>query len=211
MAGSGYRDWAAGNIPTAAQFDTYLQEQTVMVFATTAARDSALTTAKAEGMVTYQLDTNTFTWYSGSAWSTWGPASGALTTWTPTVTQSGAVTVTVNYATYQRRGREVTCRFSVSATGAGTANNAVTIGGLPFTSAHTSLPIGIGYLSDASVPFVYAGMTFWLETSTTLNLLGTTNNANPRAGITGSGTFAAALASGDIIGGTFTYEAAADA
>lgn len=68
MAGAGYRNWTAGDVPTAAQFDQHLQEQTVMVFATAAARDTALSTAKSEGMVTFQKDTDQLTFYTGLAW-----------------------------------------------------------------------------------------------------------------------------------------------
>jgi len=72
MAGSGYRDWVAGDVPTAAQFDTYLQEQTVMVFASAAARDAALTTVKAEGMTCKLLDENREYTYDGAAWQRTG-------------------------------------------------------------------------------------------------------------------------------------------
>lgn len=68
MAGAGYRDWVAGDVPTATQFDTYLQEQTVMVFADAAARDAALVTAKAEGMVVFLKDVDRFEAYTGAAW-----------------------------------------------------------------------------------------------------------------------------------------------
>lgn len=85
MAGAGYRDWVAGDVPTATQFDTFLQEQTVMRFATAAARDAALSTVKAEGMVTYQLDSNTVTVYTGAAWVQLGNAiTVGWTAYTPT-------------------------------------------------------------------------------------------------------------------------------
>jgi hypothetical protein len=53
---------------TAAQVNTYLQEQTVMVFASSAARTSALSGVLAEGMVSYLQDTNAVEVYNGSAW-----------------------------------------------------------------------------------------------------------------------------------------------
>lgn len=112
MAGAGYRDWTAGEKPTADQFDTYLQEQTVMVFADASARDTALSTAKAEGMVAFLKDTNTLTVYSGSAWSTIGPVFGALTSWTPSWTNLTIGSATVA-ATYSRVGRLITCQLLV--------------------------------------------------------------------------------------------------
>lgn len=78
MAGAGYRDWVAGDVPTATQFDTFLQEQTVMVFASAAARDAALATVKAEGMVCHVLDESRQYTYDGAAWQRtgWWAATG---------------------------------------------------------------------------------------------------------------------------------------
>jgi hypothetical protein len=68
MAGSGYKVFTAGEVLTAANVNGYLMEQSVMVFAGTAARGSALGTAVAEGMVSYLSDTNTLQYYDGAAW-----------------------------------------------------------------------------------------------------------------------------------------------
>lgn len=210
MAGAGYRNWTAGDVPTADQFDTFLQEQTVMVFASAAARDTALSVPKAEGMVAYLLDTNRFTVYTGSAWSTVGPVHGAPTAWTPTVSQPGAVTVTVSRASYWRVGRLVTCEMYLAVTGAGSAGNAVIIGGLPAAMvASNALAWGSGFLFDASTGIFFQWLSV-AESSTTVALFGTASAAptNPRLGVTG---FTVGLASGDLIVGGFSYEAAADA
>ena len=68
MAGLGYKVFAAGEVLTASNVNNYLMEQSVMVFAGTAARGSALGSAVAEGMVAYLSDTNTLQYYDGSAW-----------------------------------------------------------------------------------------------------------------------------------------------
>jgi len=68
MAGAGYKLFQTGDVLTAAQVNTYLNEQTVMVFASSAARTSALTSVLAEGMVSYLQDTNAVEVYNGSAW-----------------------------------------------------------------------------------------------------------------------------------------------
>jgi hypothetical protein len=68
MAGAGYKLFQTGDVLTAAQVNTYLNEQTVMVFANAAARTSALTSVLAEGMVSYLQDTNAVEVYNGSAW-----------------------------------------------------------------------------------------------------------------------------------------------
>ena len=72
MAGAGYKLFATNDVLTAGDLNTYLQEQSVMVFATTAARDSALTSVLAEGMVCYVEDNGSsvaeFQVYDGAAW-----------------------------------------------------------------------------------------------------------------------------------------------
>jgi len=68
MAGAGYKLFATGDVLTAAQVNTYLNEQTVMVFADSAARTSALSGVLAEGMVSYLQDTNAVEVYDGSSW-----------------------------------------------------------------------------------------------------------------------------------------------
>jgi hypothetical protein len=68
MAGAGYKLFATGDVLTAAQVNTYLNEQTVMVFADSAARTTALSGVLAEGMVSYLQDTNAVEVYNGSAW-----------------------------------------------------------------------------------------------------------------------------------------------
>lgn len=69
MAGLGWRDWATGEVVTEANMQGYLQDQTVMAFASAAARDAAVT-APTEGMHAYLADADTITRYNGSAWET---------------------------------------------------------------------------------------------------------------------------------------------
>jgi hypothetical protein len=78
MAGAGYKLFQTGDVLTAAQVNTYLNEQTVMVFASAAARTSALTSVLAEGMVSYLQDTNAVEVYDGSNWVSIG-SSGDIT------------------------------------------------------------------------------------------------------------------------------------
>jgi hypothetical protein len=74
MAGAGYKLFQTGDVLTAAQVNTYLNEQTVMVFASAAARTSALTSVLAEGMMSYLQDTNSVEVYNGSSWVNVGNA-----------------------------------------------------------------------------------------------------------------------------------------
>jgi len=66
--GSGFKDWTAGDVLTAADVDGYLMRQTVMTFADASARDTALSGVLDEGMVAYLEDTNEVTVYDGSDW-----------------------------------------------------------------------------------------------------------------------------------------------
>lgn len=75
MAGAGYKLFNTGDVLTAAQVNTYLQEQVVMVFASAAARTTALSGVLAEGMMSYLKDTDAVEKYTGSAWVSVGGSS----------------------------------------------------------------------------------------------------------------------------------------
>jgi len=68
MAASGYKLFVTGDVLTAAQVNDYLMLQTVMVFANSAARTSALSGVLAEGLVSYLKDTDVVEVYTGAAW-----------------------------------------------------------------------------------------------------------------------------------------------
>lgn len=80
MAGAGFKDFVAGDILTASQVDEYLMQQSVMRFASAAARTSALSGVLAEGMMSYLDDTNVVQVYNGSSWVSVGGSSSPLTT-----------------------------------------------------------------------------------------------------------------------------------
>jgi hypothetical protein len=103
MAGAGYRLFNTGDVLTAAQVNTNLQQQVIMVFASSAARSSALTGVLAEGMFTYLLDTNAFQYYDGAAFvdvSNPGDITGVTAgTGLSGGGSSGAVTLSIDTAT----------------------------------------------------------------------------------------------------------------
>ena len=68
MAGAGYKLFNTGDVLLASEVNTYLMQQTVMVFANATARTSALSGVLAEGMLSYLADTNATEVYDGSAW-----------------------------------------------------------------------------------------------------------------------------------------------
>ena len=71
---AGYKLFNTGDVLTAAQVQNNLQNQTVMFFASAAARDAdtALTAALTEGMFCYLADTDTTLYYDGTAWQSFG-------------------------------------------------------------------------------------------------------------------------------------------
>ena len=68
--GAGFKVWATGDLINASDFNNYIQEQVVMVFADSSARGSAVSSPE-EGMFAYLKDTNTLTYYDGSAWGSY--------------------------------------------------------------------------------------------------------------------------------------------
>jgi len=66
----GYKLFTTGAVLTAAQVQQNLANQSVLFYASEAARDAdtALTAGLTEGMFCYLADTNTTAYYSGSAW-----------------------------------------------------------------------------------------------------------------------------------------------
>jgi hypothetical protein len=64
---SGYRTWTPLEVITASNVQSYLQDQTVMVFATEAARGSALL-APTEGMLSWVEAADKYQYFDGAVW-----------------------------------------------------------------------------------------------------------------------------------------------
>lgn len=217
----GYKDFTDGTRLYAAEVEDYAQNQAVMRFADAAARDTALATVKTEGMLAYLKDVNTLTIYTGSAWSTIGPAHGALLSWaTPTITQSGTVTATLSYSKYRRTGRWIDAQCFLTVTGTGTSTNRIEVA-LPVAAASSlGLIVGRGYVYDQTPANsgIYRGDAVLTGSGARVYLLDTSINgatAGDGAGKAdiglGANTFQGALAAGDFVALTIGYEAAADA
>jgi hypothetical protein len=103
MAGAGYRLFNTGDVLTAAQVNTYLQQQVIMVFADSSARTTALSGVLSEGMFSYLTGTNAFQYYDGAAWadvSNPGDITGVTAgTGLSGGGSSGAVTLSIDTAT----------------------------------------------------------------------------------------------------------------
>lgn len=106
MAGAGKKTFTAGEVLTASDVNTYLMEQSVMVFGGTAARSSAIPTPST-GMTSYIGVTGTATipqieTYTGSAWQTpYGSTLLANVSFTSATTVNVDNVFTTQYANYQ--------------------------------------------------------------------------------------------------------------
>jgi hypothetical protein len=83
------KTFTAGQVLAASDLNTYLMNQSVMTFAGTAARGSAIGTAS-EGMLTWLEDTNVYQYWNGSAWTNLVPATPTNATVTSAYTATAA-------------------------------------------------------------------------------------------------------------------------
>jgi hypothetical protein len=178
MAGSGRRVFSPGEVLTASNTMNYLMDQTVMNFAGTAARGSAIGTAVSEGMVSYLADSNVVQAYTGSSWDSLAYASAVpaassigLTPVIPT-----GVTVASGSGSYDSTTGLVT--FS--------AARDIDMTGI-FTSTYKNYRIVINMTasgtSDIFSWFTISGTnitTFWYGGAFYVNLTGATGTANLR-------------------------------
>lgn len=121
---------------------------------------------------------------------------------TPTVTQSGAVTHTLNYARYFRYGKLAVVQIRATCTGAGTTNNRIQFTAIPSeiapAQASTAASIGAGVILDSGT--AYYGATMICEASTAFVFCG--YNVGDYLGVAPN----FALASGDILSCACAYE-----
>jgi hypothetical protein len=156
---AGWKDWAVNEIVTADDFQSYVQDQVVQVYAGTAARSTALGSAVAEGMISYLSDTNTLQYYSGSAWvdvSSPGDIT-AVTAGTGLTGggSSGDVTLNVNLASIFA-SPSLTGTATIAA---GTVTGNFGVGGTAFLPTTTS----IGSVSSTEIGYL-DGVTSAIQT-----------------------------------------------
>lgn len=183
---SGYRTWTPGEIITASNVQNYLQDQTVMVFASTAARGSAIAVAT-EGMLTWLEDNNEYEYYDGSAWQqlivpitggTQGQAyvsnGTALASFQDTNSKFIETTLTEKTASYTAVAGDANTVLNV--TGAGgvtiTVPDVLTATGdmiqvLNNTSGTVTLAAGTGVTSWAGIGTAGTAVNFLMDTSYT--------------------------------------------
>lgn len=66
---TGWKEWAIAEVVQASDFQSYIQDQVVQVYADSGARGSALGTAVSDGMVAYLEDTNSVEVYYSGTWN----------------------------------------------------------------------------------------------------------------------------------------------
>jgi hypothetical protein len=126
-AGQGFKTFTTGEVLTAADVNGYLM-QGVLVFASAAARDAAITSPQ-EGQFAFTKDTNGLWYYDGAAWVASGAAgdiegvtagvgiSGGGTSGTVTVTNSMATAITTNGDLIYGTGSGTFTRRAIGTTG----------------------------------------------------------------------------------------------
>jgi len=124
-AGLGFKTFTTGEVLTAADTNGYLM-QGILVFATEAARNSAITSPQ-EGQFAFTKDTNSLWYYSGSAWVASGATgdiegvsagigiSGGGTSGTVTVTNSMATAIDAKADLIVGTGADAFSRLGVGA------------------------------------------------------------------------------------------------
>ena len=120
--------FTAGEVLAAADVNSFLMDQTVMSFAGTAARGSAIGTAT-EGMVTYLEDSDSLQFWNGS---TWGSPFGATLLATGTFS-SAAVAAIDNVFTSQYDNYKIV--FDLTGSGSSELRLRFRVGGVATTSS----------------------------------------------------------------------------
>jgi hypothetical protein len=213
MAGAGYRNFTAGAVLTAAQVNTFLMEQSVMNFAGTAARGSALASVLSAGQMAH-VGGGTVTVYDGSAWQQVYPGSVAnsWTAYTPALTAATTNptlgTGSTTTGAYVQIGKFVIANFRIgfgssgAAAGSGSYRVSLPVAG---NTAHNSKIAGTLYFGDNSANVVRLGSSlFWISSTTVSLRIDSTSAALYE--VTNSNPWT--WANDDAISGMFFYEAA---
>jgi hypothetical protein len=127
----------------------------------------------------------------------------AISEWssyTPTVTQSGAVTMIVNYSKYRWYGGTAEVIVHMTANGSGSSGSAILVS-LPVDSAVAALSVGVGLVSDADSGLHYPAQMI----TNTATQVAFHRMDSATAGIIGVDP-AIGLASSDILRFTIRYE-----
>lgn len=194
---AGFKKWATNDVLTATDFNTYVASQVVYQFATTAARDAAITGANlvdgmccyissgdsGEGLYTY----NGTSWRKGPGWNApWGVRSVKADTTDRTSTTASMVELTTNLRTTEtyiaNRYLKFTLEASLSETSTGSGFVAeiynTTAAGVVRRIAQRNTTVGTGYqISNSVIGVSASGAVYTVRfqgVTNTVNILGAT-------------------------------------
>jgi hypothetical protein len=190
-AGQGFKTFVTGEVLTAGDVNGYLM-QGINVFASTAARDAAIT-VPAEGQFAFTKDTNGLWYYDGAAWVASGATgdiegvtagvgiSGGGTSGTVTVTNSMATAIDAKGDLVPGTGADTFSRLAVGANGTVLTADSAEATGLKWATAAAG---GMTLLSTTSLSGSTTTISSINQTYTNLQIFiyGVTN-------ATGNGTF----------------------
>jgi hypothetical protein len=148
-AGLGFKTFTTGEVLTAADTNGYLM-QGVLVFASAAARDAAITSPQ-EGQFAYLKDTNVTTYYTGSAW-----ANLDTTGMTNPMTTTGDMVYSSSGSTPARLGIGTTGQVITVAGGIPSWATPASGGGM--TLIATATPSAATTVSFTSIPTTYKAL-----------------------------------------------------
>ena len=191
-----YKTFVSGDILTASELNTYLMNQSVMVFTNATDRDANLT-SPTEGMMVYLTGNDHYQLYNGSSWITTDLAWNA---YTPTLTNH---TNTSTTAYYYRVGKVV--HFFVYGVVSAAPTGIITVS-LPVTSTSVTRQLANVRMSVAGT--TYFGSGIFASSGTTCQVVAFNAAGTYVSSTATSGTVPGAWVSGNsylIVG---TYEAA---
>jgi hypothetical protein len=197
-----FKTFAAGEKLTSSDVNSYLMQQTVMYFASSTARGSAIT-SPVEGMVAYLEDSNTYTFWNGSAWNDllWGDAWVA---YTPTLSNITLGSGGTSSFFYQRVGKMVNVRGRVTLGTSGALSGVATFT-LPVNAITADQFWQSGTILNDSGTF-YAGVV--RVGTSTATVLAMNASATYTTAVNTALNIPFTWAVGDILNVGFSYEAA---
>jgi len=159
-AGLGFKTFTTGEVLTAADVNGYLM-QGVLVFASEAARDAAITSPQ-EGQFAYTKDNNSLWYYTGSAWAASGATgdiegvtagvgiSGGGTSGTVTITNSMATAIDAKGDLVVGTGADTFSRLAVGTNGYTLVADSAETTGLKWAAASTGSIVQVVGASHAT-------------------------------------------------------------
>jgi hypothetical protein len=200
---AGKKTFVAGEVLTAQDVNDYLMDQSVMTFASSAARSSAIPTPT-EGMFSVTTDNDQVDYYNGSDWVPALPV-GAWQSWAPTLS-SGWLNGNGTYdAKYCQIGKIVHWRVAFTV-GSTTTKGSGMVMSLPVTAAATNSPVSAqGFLVTGATRYIASVLT---NNTTSVNIGTTVASATYATWNTMTSTTPFTWGTGDLVVVAGTYEAA---